>query len=185
MTKSEETQKVYFGWLCEKIKRKNNIIHQQEDKTILSWLHEKEFYGIVPNDDNRTGDGIDLREMFLTETNRFQVDRFLIGRACTMLEMLIALALRMDWILFDFEAKGNDNPKWFWLLIKNLGFKPLLNDKQKKYNELILKKLLERTYPFDGKGGLFPLKRPEKDQRKVEIWYQMHYYIKENFRKEQ
>jgi len=38
-----------------------------------------------------------------------------------------------------------------------------------------------RRYSKTGKGGLFPLKHPKKDQTEVEIWYQMQQYVMENF----
>ena len=41
--------------------------------------------------------------------------------------------------------------------------------------------MLAREYSDNGHGGLFPLKNPKKDQRKVEIWYQMTEYINENY----
>ena len=41
--------------------------------------------------------------------------------------------------------------------------------------------LLERRYLEDGDGGLFPLKCPRKDQRRVEIWYQMSAWVIENY----
>ena len=38
----------------------------------------------------------------------------------------------------------------------------------------------ERSYAFDGYGGLFPLRKPHQDQRNIEIWYQMQAYLMEN-----
>jgi hypothetical protein len=34
---------------------------------------------------------------------------------------------------------------------------------------------------MNGTGGLFPLKMPKVNQRRVEIWYQMSAFIEENF----
>ena len=42
-------------------------------------------------------------------------------------------------------------------------------------------KLLGRDYFRDGFGGLFPLKHAKKDQRKVEIWYQLQNWLMENY----
>jgi hypothetical protein len=47
----------------------------------------------------------------------------------------------------------------------------------------ILDRIIERTYQRNGVGGLFPLKRDKKDQRKVELWYQMNAYLIENYYK--
>ena len=40
---------------------------------------------------------------------------------------------------------------------------------------------VERRYKRSGEGGLFPLKNAAKDQRKVEIWYQLSSYLLENY----
>ena len=40
---------------------------------------------------------------------------------------------------------------------------------------------LDRTYSYDGEGGLFPLRNPDYDQRDAEIWYQMQAYLEENY----
>jgi hypothetical protein len=34
-----------------------------------------------------------------------------------------------------------------------------------------------RTYDRRGHGGLFPLQRSNRDQRRVEIWYQLSEYL--------
>ncbi len=36
---------------------------------------------------------------------------------------------------------------------------------------------LNRKYRANGQGGLFIIDNPPKDLRKVEIWYQMHWYL--------
>ena len=46
---------------------------------------------------------------------------------------------------------------------------------------LILNKIIDRGYSRRGVGGLFPLKYSKNDQRKVELWYQMHSYLIENY----
>jgi hypothetical protein len=43
----------------------------------------------------------------------------------------------------------------------------------------ILYALIWRTYDPDGSGGFFPLLHSKKDQRQIEIWYQMHAYVRE------
>jgi len=44
-----------------------------------------------------------------------------------------------------------------------------------------VKNMLARDYDADGNGGLFPLKNPKKDQRRIEIYYQMNAYVLENY----
>ena len=41
--------------------------------------------------------------------------------------------------------------------------------------------IIWRTYDSNGYGGLFPLRNPREDQRKVELWYQLNAYLLEQF----
>lgn len=187
--KSERTGKMqndklrgeYFLWLCQKIAPLHLI---KKRFHLLETLYSKEFYSIVPNDDNRVEDGIKLREDFFDDTIH-TIPSFL---PCSVLEMLIALAHRMDHILFD-NSVGEQTGKWFWIMVGNLRLKADGKDmydveKQGYINDIILEAFLERQYGEDGGGelhGLFPLKKALGDQKKVEIWYQMMQYIDENY----
>jgi hypothetical protein len=42
-------------------------------------------------------------------------------------------------------------------------------------------RMVARGYDENGNGGLFPLKNPKEDQRKVEVWMQLNAYIIEKF----
>jgi hypothetical protein len=104
---------------------------------------------------------------------------------CTVLEMLIGVAQRLDWELQGgrFERPASD---WFWVLIDNLDLTWCENLEYSKPDsraevEFKVVRLLERGYSEDGNGGLFPLKSPKKDQRRVEIWYQMSAWVIENY----
>jgi hypothetical protein len=55
---------------------------------------------------------------------------------------------------------------------------PLTQTKLEKV-EIILEDLIWRTYRPNGQGGFFPLKNPQEDQTKIEIWYQLNEYVME------
>jgi len=166
-------RKSYFYWL------KNLVDHKGSDREdLISWLHEKNFRWFLPNDDNREKDGIDLREEFSRMSNRREFNQYLNG-PCTMLEMLIALAKRLNYTLYD-PLYGDELDRWFWSMVENLGLSFDLRGEGLRKNEMILDRLLDRTYLYNGRGGLFPLMSSRGDQRTVEIWYQMQYWIKEN-----
>ncbi len=75
--------------------------------------------------------------------------------------------------------------------MENLGLARYFDSYLRGNNEFLVEKIDEiidiwmyRRFDFNGFGGLFPLKwgrlRPgqrKKDQRKVEIWYQMQAYM--------
>ena len=133
----------------------------------------------VPLDENRAVDGLDLRETFINSLGKISIGPQ-DDLPCSILEMLIALAMRCnDWIICDVDDHYSE---WFWTFLDNLG---LLVYDDRRYNSSkvddILRKWLDREYRFDGSGGLFPLANPEIDQRMIEIWSQLVYYLDENY----
>lgn len=99
---------------------------------------------------------------------------------CSMLEMLVALGRRLS-----FQMEG-ESRFWFWTLLENVGLDKFNDrfyktDKQAEEVDEVLQRIIWRNYAEDGSGGLFPLKHPDEDQRKVEMWYQMSAYILEQW----
>lgn len=192
----KEIESEYFRWLCDLV----GINNEANSYYILAdLLHKREFYSIMANDDNRAEDGKYLRELFCDEVYwRYENEVFrnrqvkpnalvldCLSGPCSMFEMLIALAKRVeDDILFEPDRDGKLK-LIFWKMIENLGFLELSDDHFYDENgsekcDKTLDILLNRKYSKDGKGGLFPLRRTKIDQREVEIWYQMASYLEEN-----
>lgn len=167
----------YFTWLYSlvaSVKVKNpNRTHWK----LCRQLHKKEFVWLVPNDDNRVEDGRDLRHEFLEVDNPPWVDPDWMELGCSMLEMLIALARRLS-----FEADGSTEV-WFWHLIETLELEHFNDRNYDDHAEAVIDETLDRViwrrYSRDGSGGLFPLRNPAQDQRKIEIWYQLGAYLVE------
>lgn len=140
-------------------------------------MYEKPFLWSVPNDDNRIEDGKDLRWEFMGESG-LPEDNVWLSLECSMLEMLIALARRAS-----FESYGTQTD-WFWEFMDNVGFREYTDEVYSKdvsrNVDAALERIIHRTYAYNGNGGLFPLKHPFDDQRKVEIWYQMSNYLLED-----
>lgn len=161
----------YYDWLmCEIEYDQGDIVYDN----VFNLMFNTEFRWTVANDDNRAADGIQLRYMFMEEEgwNTEPLE----GEPCNVLEMLIALAKRMeDDIMWDGEEDRSSI--WFWDMINNLEFARLPESEfEKRINEM-----LDRTYEQNGYGGLFPLRKWSGiDQRKVEIWYQAQSYLMEN-----
>lgn len=168
----------YLDFLC------NVVGRAYEYDKLLEHLHRIEFYSLVPNDDNRGVDGEQLRTIFIDEVGP-QGSTSLPTGPCTVLEMLVGVAYRLEFELLGgrYERPASD---WFWVLIENLELEwcdNVLYPRPDSVNEVDerVKNLLERNYGTDGRGGLFPLKRAQKDQRRIEIWYQMSVWIIENY----
>ncbi len=167
----------YFTWLygqVASVKLKNS---SRTHWSLARQLYTKEFIWLIPNDDNRLEDGKDLRHEFLEacEIDILEPNWFVLG--CSMLEMLIGLSQRLS-----FEADGEPRV-WFWHLIETVNLqrhndRNYDNKAQRDIDET-LDRIIWRTYRPDGRGGLFPLRKPTQDQREVEIWYQLNEYLVE------
>lgn len=155
----------YYRWLVSKIFTPPNKTFD----TLFDMLHSQEFVWIVPNDDNRVADALELRDEFMNGKE----GSLTLGGA-TLLEVIVSLSQRAAFIA------GSGPEQWAWILIKNLDmsrYHDPLNDADMMSIQDLMERLIWRTYRPDGFGGFFPLKNPEEDQREVEIWYQLNSYV--------
>lgn len=170
MTTMTTTDHEYYLWLTQKI----SIPNEKSYLDLFERMHNVEFVWVVPNDDNRVQDGIDLRGQFLEIKGRGELN--LEGATC--LEVLVALSRRMAFI----ADGGHRSHQWAWTLLKNLGLHkfsdPLTSEKANRVDD-ILYNLVWRNYHADGRGGFFPLQNPDVDQTQVEIWHQLNAYVSE------
>lgn len=162
----------YFDWLKSQVAPEYDRDTSKTYDGLFASLHSKEFVWVVPNDDNRVEDGLDLRSEFLGGAH-FDV----IQDGCSVLEVLVGLSRRLA-----FNADG-DPRLWAWRLIENLGldkmWDPLSSMNENKIDD-ILENMIWRQFERDGQGSFFPLKYARDDQTQVELWYQMNAYINEN-----
>ena len=166
----------YFEWLWNFTKCRG---HSQNRK-IITLLHNIEFRYSIPMDANREEDGIDLRYRFITEVgipkNYQEVYAYLDG-PCSVLEMMIALAIRCEESIMDDPDIGDRTSEWFWLMMKNLGLDYMSDRKfDRDIAEEKISIFLDRRYKRNGEGGVFVV-NGRRDLRKVEIWYQMCWYL--------
>jgi hypothetical protein len=174
------TEQAYFVWLCE-------LVHVQQENSsyynLFSDLFEKPFRYSIEQDENRALDGLAICQYFCDEEGVvFEYDSG--ERPCSVLEVLIALAKRMDFEISDPDFDGDNTAKYFWEMLGNLGLTVYSDDMYYQLDgsfnvDVILNVFLDRTYQPDGHGGVFPLRRPSVDQRYIELWYQMNAYILE------
>lgn len=169
----------YFEWLESLVGSTDVKIQPQKYSELLHILYTEEFVWSVPNDDNRVEDGIALRHEFISKENIRILDDDIhwLEEGCSFLELIISLAKRMN-----FEI-GKSVGDCFWELLDNLHLSHLSDDTAFRKDEVehVLQRLNYRTYSRDGERGLFPLTRPRRDQRLVEIWYQLNEYLIENY----
>lgn len=173
MTKSTNLKEKYLLYLQNMVC--DNEYSGQNYQKLFRQLYETEFYAVIDMDENRIVDAIEFRAEY--EQSKTGC-RGAIDDEISVLEVMVALAVRCeDHIMCNFEY-GNRTPKWFWYMIQSMG---LLDYDDFNYipEEIddILRKMLERDYDFDGFGGLFYIENSIHDLRKADIWYQMNWWL--------
>jgi len=165
-----------------------DLLDRPDNFFLLRHLHHIEFYDFVPHDCNRSADGKKLREIYQHEVGR-KASFYVSGHdegPCTVLEMMIGVAIRMENEL-AVGPYALKMPECFWTLIENLELHWC--DDRKFNNDTSvatviddrIHAMMDRKYRANGKGGLFPLRRPSENQKKIEIWYQMQAFLLENY----
>lgn len=162
----------YFDWLCRRLGDGEN---PERFSKLLRYLYSTEFTYMIPRDANRAEDGLSLRYRFANDTRLPEV--YLDG-PCSILEMIVALAIRIEETIMDDPEMGDRTSQWVWGMIINLGLGSMDNDRfDEEYVDHVIQRFLNREYMPDGRGGLFTIKRCEYDLRDVEIWYQTNWYL--------
>lgn len=172
---NEPLDELYLVWLYSQVADTEVVDPSMTHWKLLKQLYTREFVSLVPNDENRLEDGRDLRLEFMDELDVDNVDREWSELGCSMLELMVGLSRKLA-----FEAEGEPH-YWFWHLMDNIGLQKYYDNRRlpRKHVDDVLDRVIYRTYDSDGRGGFFPLDHPRKDQRKVELWYQMSAYVLE------
>jgi hypothetical protein len=177
----ERPEELYFRWLADKVRP---VGEREGFKTywrLFHYLHLIEFTWCdwIPGDENRAADGQYMRYRYFDETGNPWPDR---DEPCSVFEMLVALARRINDDLVELDPRSWS--PWFWEMMKNLRL-DLFDDRHWNERQVfrVLDRFLRRTYKRNGAGGLFPVQDP-RDQRRIEIWYQMNQYLNEMAEKE-
>lgn len=180
MTRTNQIANEYFKWLSD-IVCKDLFSEEISYNKLLVYLHSTEFRWpkSLPMDRNRAEDGIDLRYRFTYQHPDLgvQADRYIHG-PCSVLEMMIALAIRCEETIMDDPKKGDRTQQWFWGMVSSLGLSSMRDDLfDRGFVDFSINRFLNREYEPNGKGGLFTIRNCDKDLRSVEIWYQLNWYL--------
>ncbi len=171
----------YHGYLCDMM-----IAGLPEHKNYYRLLHDldsKEFIWSIPMDEQRDISACNLRNEFF-DVNYPDVDHYILHGPRSVLEVLAAFSRSIETKLMG--EPGNDHiERWFGEMLDNLG---LLVYRDSRYNpqkvDEILNIWLERRYDSRGNGSIFPLKSgkfDDRDMRQTDMWYQMQFYLDENY----
>lgn len=183
---TNEYEKEYFDWLCNFVcdEEYDTINQQKSYSLLLEHLHSRPFVAIIERDEHRISDGLTLRKRFCDECGYPEsvLQAVTDGHTCSIFELMLALAIRCEESIMTDESFGNRTGQWFWFMVVNLGLGHMSNaDYDEASVDYILERFVNREYSPFGEGGLFTVKEPRQDMREVEIWYQMCWYLTENF----
>lgn len=169
MSFEDEVKNDYFEWLYDKVCT-GGISYRK----LLMCLHDIEFTYTIPNDVNRASDGADLRYRFTQNKDEFDI----LDGPCSVLEMMVALAIRCEETIMDDTRYGNRTGQWFWSMMSNLGINLMIDDMfDREFVEDKVYRFLDRQYEPNGRGGLFYIRNCNDDLRYVEIWVQLLWYL--------
>lgn len=177
MTIDNNVKHVYFKWLASIAMPDENNYNQ-----LLSTLFQMNFEPSMEEDNNRAIDGINFRKHF-ANVNHFPesiVDYYLMNEPCSLLEMMVALAFKMEECIMSDDNKGDRTHIWFKEMLNSLD---LINQDDynfvQDYVEYRINIFNTRSYCPNGYGGLFTIHDTNRDMREFEIWYQMNWYVNE------
>lgn len=173
-----QVENEYFNWLMNIVCNKR-FAKEISYRKLLSYLHNTDFVCYMAMDKNRADDGVSLRRRF-AEDSGFDDDYFMpyLAKPCSILEMMIALAVRCEETIMDDPRIGNRTGQWFWGMITNLGLGSITDDQfDKRYVDTVVTTFLSRKYERNGKGGLFTIRGCNRDLRKIDIWKQLCWYL--------
>lgn len=164
----------YLAWL-------KTAVHAEEypkDAWVIDLLFEMPYHWSIELDENLAYWGLKLREIFAEWSTDHTVFGYLDGM-CSVLEMLVALANRLEQEIMHDPDLGDRGYIWFWTMINKLRL-----DDARTVDEAIniVQNLLNRTYNPNGDGSVCGLLlRHPTDLRTVDFWYQMSFWAEENF----
>ena len=180
----EDFSNAYRNWL-------ETSMNAQGYSILFDLLHDTKFEWSrkIPRDSDRSEDGRYLRLRFANEAGLDIWDEWLDDTwPCSFLEFLVALAYSIDDKMMYDPEKPDQAAEWFWEMMSNMDLAKYDDQRMLQGGMLAwflvsetVDKVMGRRYDYNGNGGLFPLRKPAMDQRKVEIWYQANAYMIENY----
>lgn len=168
----------YFCWLASFVPEHYNY------NKLINVLYNKEFSYIFVMDGNRAEDGIGLRYRFESDYSYDSgtVTKYFENKPCSVLEMIVALALRCEESIMYDSRYGDRTSFWIGIMLSNMGL-DVFNDIKFDFEKVndILNCFINRQYSKNGDGSLFRFKRDDIDVRSMEIWIQMNWYLNEYY----
>lgn len=179
----------YLGWLYDLVCGPEEI-NEPSYKLLMHELYYRAYDPIVLEMDYpRVVDGENLRYQFGQERGYSyeDIEEYLFKAPCSILELLIALARRCEDQIMCNPDVGDRSGLWFWIMITNLGLGEYTDERYDPFGiDEIIEKFVMRQYNRDGSGGnIFIFPDRTQDIRKIDLWYQINWFISDFIRDEE
>lgn len=178
---NEDLVNGYFDWLTDHVCPDGSFLGRdacggRSYSQLLAFLFGCKFFPRHEMDENRANDGLSLRFHYTGHAG----DRDILTRSldfeCTILELLIALAERLESVLW--EDDGVDRPwRWFWMFIENMGLAPFYDE---RWSESQAAYIIDNfnNGAYNRKGGPFTNDNFYPHAGDVDLWTQMNTFIR-------
>ena len=165
-------KQLYFKWMVDKV---CDRVQKRLYSKLLKHLNEITFVVKHPLDENREDDGYELRYRFGYETgaNQHDIANYIDDHPCTVLEMMVAMVLRMDDMIYD----DGSCKLYFWDMIEAIGLGYMTDE---MYNAQSVNKIVDRFMYRQTNKGIFDIDDRGRDLRDVEFWCQAMWYLSED-----
>lgn len=162
----------YINWLRDQVSLEPYYSKLSEE------LFRTEFYWFLGLDGDRREEGIGLQYQFGEETGYSQHSIYEAFNGCSVLEMMVALAIRIERYIMHDDDYGDRTSLWFHEMLRSLGLDVFIdNNFDAEKVSKILEAFMERNYEPNGAGGLFTVPDYQGDMRAVEIGDQANLYL--------
>lgn len=173
MTKNQ-LDEGYFSWLCDLVFDRHH--KHTRYSSLLYHLSTIPFVWVVEGDENRAADGFDLRNRYLDTTHSKRLDCE--SSVTSVLEVIVALAVRMEEQILNDSEYGDRTSQWFWVMMGSL---KLLGVTNNHFNPTYIDSQIDcfmNRYYDENIVTLFPY--VDDKVLDMEIWYQAYDFINRN-----
>lgn len=155
MDQEERMRDAYLDWLCC-IAEDPGLPRKKSHTKLLTRLFYAEFIYDNDMDANRANNGKRLRYDFLNENGCSNYIGFMSNYPCSVLEVIISLALYIEQEIMSNPYYGDRTRTWIWKMITNLELDSQTDDRYfEAYVNSRIKIFLNKEYCLNGQGGLF------------------------------
>lgn len=168
----------YQAWLVDFVS--DGLPEHRNYGYLLHDLGCKEFTWTLLMDEQRDIDGLYLRRDFMNKYH-IDMDSSFYKMPRSVFEVLAAFSRTIEIQITGTQEYDNFS-RFFWIMLDNLG---LLKYSDERYNVNKVYEILDNWMGHfsdeSDNPNIFPLKNSKTDKSKIDMWYRMQFWLRENW----